>query len=102
MLNKALRLIRLFHDLKQKELAKRLDISRSYLSEIEAGRKVPALQILYGYSALFNIPTSSIMFLAENIENSSRDNRQQQLLSGKVVAMLDFMAVNQDPSVHHK
>ena len=39
MLSDALRLIRVFHDLKQQDLADRLEISKSYLSEIENGQK---------------------------------------------------------------
>lgn len=38
MLSEALRLIRVFHDMKQTELAQRLGISKSYLSEIEKDR----------------------------------------------------------------
>ena len=39
MLSEALRLIRVFHDMKQTELADRLSISKSYLSEIEGGEE---------------------------------------------------------------
>ena len=39
MLSEALRLIRVFHDLKQTELADRLGVSKSYLSEIESGEE---------------------------------------------------------------
>lgn len=46
MLNEALRLIRIFHDTSQKDMAARLQISPPYLSEIEAGKKEPTLQLL--------------------------------------------------------
>ena len=46
MLGEALRLIRVYHDLKQKQVAERLDISTSYLSEIEKGHKTPSLELI--------------------------------------------------------
>lgn len=39
MINRALKTIRLYHNLKQSELADNLCISKSYLSEIESGKK---------------------------------------------------------------
>ena len=50
MLAQALRLIRVFHDVKQNELAARLGISKSHLSEIESGRKQPRLELIERYS----------------------------------------------------
>ena len=42
MINEALRLIRVFHDLKQFELADRLKVSKSHISEIESGNWLPS------------------------------------------------------------
>ena len=39
MQNDALRLMRVFHDMSQTNLADKLGISKSYLSEIEKGEK---------------------------------------------------------------
>lgn len=39
MINRALKTIRLFHNIKQSELADKLCISKSYLSELESGKK---------------------------------------------------------------
>ncbi len=44
MLGEALRLIRVFHDLKQNELARQLGVSQSHLSDIERGEKTPSLK----------------------------------------------------------
>ena len=62
MLGEALRLIRVYHDLKQKEAAERLGVSTSYISEIERGTKTPTLDVIDRYSREFDIPVSSIMF----------------------------------------
>lgn len=42
MIGEALRLIRVYHDLKQSDLADRLGISQSHLSEIERSKKAPS------------------------------------------------------------
>lgn len=69
MLNEALRLLRVFHDYKSIELAEKLEISPSYLSEIEKGKKAPSMEILRRYAKVFNTTSSSIMFFAENLED---------------------------------
>ena len=90
MLHRALKLLRTSHDFKQKELAKKLGISASHLSEIESGQKTPSLVLLERYGEVFEVPVSSILFLAENIERQPQDS--QDLVSSKVLALLDFLA----------
>lgn len=46
MLNEALRLIRVYHDLTQTQLCNQIGISNSHLSEIEKGKKQPSLDLL--------------------------------------------------------
>src|SRR4051812_43313093 len=65
MINEALKLVRVFHNLKQKELAAALDISPSHLSEIESGQKQVTMEILNRYSNRFKIPVSSLLYFAE-------------------------------------
>ena len=74
MLAEALRLIRVFHDIKQTELAERLRISKSHLSEIESGRKQPKIELIERYSAEFGIPSSSILFFAECLDDPSKSS----------------------------
>jgi transcriptional regulator with XRE-family HTH domain len=92
MLNEALRLVRIFHDVSQKDAAAQLRISSSYLSEIEAGKKEPTLQLLHKYSEEFNIPVSSIMFFSEHMDGSAPASRLRMTISGKVLALLKFIA----------
>lgn len=92
MLNKALRLIRIFHDITQKDLAEKLKISRSYLSEIESGKKTPTLEIIIKYSEQFDIPLSSIMFFSESMDSGEKTEKLRGFLSKKVIAILDFIA----------
>jgi transcriptional regulator with XRE-family HTH domain len=92
MLHEALRLIRVFHDLSQRELARRLQIGPPYLSEIEAGKKEPTLQLLRRYADEFKMPLSSIMFFAENIHDCTPASRLKTAISGKALALLRFIA----------
>ncbi len=91
MLSEALRLIRVFHDMKQQELADRLDLSKSYVSELESGKKAPSLDVIQKYSDAFGLPPSSIMFFAENLENPSKVDRTKSAIAGKVLQFLQFI-----------
>ncbi len=92
MLNEALRLIRVFHDASQRDLASRLKIAPSYLSEIETGKKEPTLQLLRRYAEEFKIPMSSILFFAEHIDDKTPASRLKTAVSSKVLALLNFIA----------
>jgi transcriptional regulator with XRE-family HTH domain len=92
MLNDALRLIRVFHDLTQKDLAEQLGISKSHLSEIESGKKTPSLPLLDRYAGFFKVPASSIMFFAENMESDQDMEKVKAFVSSKIVALMNFIA----------
>ncbi|KAB2907042.1 MAG: helix-turn-helix transcriptional regulator [Ignavibacteriaceae bacterium] len=95
MIANALRLIRVFHDLKQIELADKMGVSKSYISEIEAGKKSPSIQLIEKYSEEFKIPVSSILFFAERLEDQSytpKDmNNAQGIIASKVIKFLSFV-----------
>ncbi len=69
MIHRALRLLRIYHNLKQKDLATKLQISTSHLSELESGKKGVSFDLLEKYSAIFRLPVSSIALFAEAAEN---------------------------------
>lgn len=91
MLGEALRLIRVYHDLKQKDVAERLKISPTYLSEIEKGHKTPTLDVIQRYSDSFGLPVSSIMFFAESVEGKTSYDRARTFVAGKMVGLLQFL-----------
>jgi len=95
MLSEALRLIRVFHDVKQTALADRLGISKSYLSEIESGKKQPSIELVERYSAEFGIPTSSILFFAEGLKSPSKSanaaHRARGAIARKVIYFLKLV-----------
>ncbi len=91
MIHEALRLIRVFHDLKQVELAERLGVSKSHISEIEKGSKTPSLDLIQRYATEFKIPVSSIMFFAEELPNAKSGDKVRSKIAGKVIDILRFV-----------
>ena len=70
-LGEALRLIRTYNDLSQKDLAKTLEISAGYLSEIESGKKEPTLSFINKYAEVLNMKPAVIMFFSEKVSSST-------------------------------
>lgn len=91
MIHEALRLIRVFHDLKQVELAENLGVSKSHISEIEKGNKSPSLDLIQRYATEFKIPVSSIMFFAEELPNAKSGDKIRSKIAGKVIDILRFV-----------
>lgn len=69
-LNEALRLVRVFHDKKIKDLAVELEVSPSFITDIEKGKKKPSLELVNKYAKVFNTTKSALMFFSEEIENT--------------------------------
>lgn len=90
MLNKALKIIRTFHDISQSELSGRLGISNSYLSEIESGKKQPSIEILTKYSDNFDIPISSILFFSENLDNPKPSDKIRLHVAKRIMSILEW------------
>jgi len=64
----ALRLLRVHHGMKQVEFAKAFPASRSYISQLESGEiAYPGIHTIARYSEYFNIPISSIFYIAEHL-----------------------------------
>lgn len=91
MLNRALKLLRTYHQLTQVELAKRLGISNSYLSEIESGDKTPPLDLLEKYSGIFKMPMSSILLFSESLAGESpRGAKLRVGAADKILRLLEW------------
>ena len=92
LLSEALRLIRVFYDMKQTGLAEKLAISSSYLSETERGLKQVPIGLLSKYADIFRIPSSSILFFSENMDGgfgtSSLAIKARRVISSKVLNIL--------------
>lgn len=92
MLNKALRLIRVYHDMSKAELARALGFSRSFITELEAGNKKVTLETIERYSDYFEIPASSIMLFAERTGDADLSERARTFVADKALKMLDWVS----------
>lgn len=96
MLNEALRLVRVFHDIKQSQLAEMLGISRSYLSEIESGKKVASIDLLEKYAEIFEIPPSSLLLFSENIEKGIPSEKARVMFAKKIIKIMNWLSDTED------
>jgi transcriptional regulator with XRE-family HTH domain len=92
LLNRALKLVRVYHNLTQVEAAHRIGLSKSYVSEIESGQKKVSLEVLEKYSSAFKIPVSSLMLFAEHSEKGHFSEDARVYIAEKALKMLDWIA----------
>jgi transcriptional regulator with XRE-family HTH domain len=90
MIHRALKLLRNYHNLKQKDLAEKLQVSPSHLSEIESGQKTVTFELLMKYAVIFDVPVSSIALFAERVDGS-RTNRLEQSVAEKALRMMEWL-----------
>ena len=92
MINNALKLIRQYHNIKQSQLADKLAISSSYLSELESGKKEPTLDILHRYSNVFGVPLSSLVIFSETLDGTQNVSKARSFISKKMLKILEWIA----------
>lgn len=94
MLNEALKQIRVFHQLKQVDLAQELGISKSHLSEIESGKKAVSMDLLHKYSNYFSVPASSLMLFSENMEAAKKSDKLRLKCAKKIVSLMEWVSAS--------
>lgn len=103
MFDRALKLVRQYHRLNQVQMSAKLDISPSYLNEIERGKKTPSFELLEKYADLVGVPVSSLVFLAEEIDSSP--SKLKTAVVDKIFRMLEWIAdseqVESNPKARH-
>lgn len=68
-LNEALRLIRVLHGTKVKELSESIKISAGYISDIENGKKKPSMDLIEKYANFFWTTPSALLFFSEELDS---------------------------------
>ena len=101
MFDRALKTVRQFHRLNQSDLATKIDLSRSYINELESGRKQPSLDVLNRYSVAFSIPVSSLMLFAERAEDKALEGTRV-FVADKVLKMLEWIAEEDEGEVRSR
>lgn len=97
MISRALKVIRQFHGLTQSELAERLCMSKSYLSEIESGKKSVGYELLEKYSEIFDVPVSSLVFFSENMDSpNSIPEKFRSAVAVKILKVMEWVALRNE------
>lgn len=73
--------------MQQGELAGRLGISRSHLSEIEAGKKAISIDLLERFANAFDVPASTFLSFSEALEGASERRRRN---AKKLLSVLEW------------
>ena len=83
-MGEALRLLRIFNGYKSAELAKKLELSQSYVSELENGKKQPTMEVLDKYAKVFEMKKSTLMLFAESLEGEEIKNDKKQTIANPI------------------
>lgn len=92
MINDALRLLRLYLGLSQKQMAAQLGLSQSMISEIEGKIKPASLEILERYSLTFNVRMSQLLFFAEELEGEPVRTKGKLIIANRVLKLLEKLS----------
>lgn len=95
MMNDALRLLRLYSRYSQAEMAKRLGVAQSLVSDVENGRKNVTMDLLAAYSQATGIRMSQLLFFAEEMEGEPIARRGQLIIADKVLKLLESLKPNE-------
>lgn len=89
MIGDTLRRLRGIYGYSAREMSNQLGISSSYLSEIENGKKQPTLDLLEGYSEVFNIRLSSLLRFSEDYDCAEKNGAGQIFITKMMSKLLD-------------
>ena len=90
-MGEALRLLRIFNGYKSAELAKKLELSQSYVSELENGKKQPTMEVLDKYAKVFEMKKSTLMLFAESLEDEEIKNDKKQRIARAGMKLLKIL-----------
>ncbi len=92
MINDALRLLRLYLGLSQKELSTALNVSQSMISEVESGTKSVSMELLERYSEKFDVRMSQLLFFAEELDGQPIKTRGKLIIANHVLSLLEKLS----------
>ena len=90
-MGEALRLLRIFNGYKSAELAKKLELSQSYVSELENGKKQPTMEVLDKYAKVFEMKKSTLMLFAESLEGEEIKNDKKHRIARAGMKLLKIL-----------
>lgn len=92
MIGDVLKKTRLIYGYKAIEMSEKLEISNSYLSEIENNKKKPSLELLEKYSDIYGIKLSSLILLSENYDEAEKGNKGDDFIRNIMVHLINGMS----------
>ena len=95
MLGEALKQLRLFHGVKQKDLAIALGLSASYVSEIEKGIKTNiTIDIIEKYSDFFDVKMSDLIIFSEQLSDDENLRPANKRIANKILKVMSWISEN--------
>jgi DNA-binding XRE family transcriptional regulator len=85
-------ILRIYYKMNQSTLAADFGISKSYLCEIEVGKKKVTLDLLNQYSSRFDVPLSALFLFSEEIDRSRLSGRAQSAIALGALSLLNKIA----------
>lgn len=95
MINRALKLARLYWGFTQVQLADQLGVSQSLISEVEKEQKDVSLDLLQKYSSTLNVSMSNLLFFAEEIEVSPVKSKGHLIIAENALKILERLKPNE-------
>ena len=92
MIGDVLKRTRAINGLKATEMSELLEISKSYLSEIENNKKKPSLELLEKYSKIYGIKLSSLILLSEDYDDAKKDNKGETFVRNMMMRLIKGMS----------
>lgn len=92
MIHRAIKVFRQFNKMTQSEVAEQLSISKSYLSEIESGKKTLSVDLLERFAQLYDMPVSSLVFFSEELSSSASKSSEKfrMFATDKLLSVLEW------------
>ncbi|ODT70393.1 MAG: transcriptional regulator [Pelagibacterium sp. SCN 63-23] len=95
MINDALRLLRLYLGLSQKQISSEVQLSQSMISDIESGNKEVSMDVLERYSEKLNVRMSQLLFFAEELKGEPVKTRGKLIIANRVLKLLEALSPNE-------
>ena len=91
MIGDILKRTRAIYGYKASEMSELLQISKSYLSEIENNKKQPPLDLLKKYSDIYGMKLSSLILLSEYYEEANNSNKSDKFIRSMLIRLIEKM-----------
>ena len=88
MTGEVLKRLRAIYGYNAKEFSKLIEISPSYLSEIENDKKQPTVEILEKYAKVLDLRVSSLFLIAEHYEESEKNDKSASLVRNLMISLI--------------